>query len=88
MLTFNPNNSFEDGNFFMSKALHELNIHELAYVHLNTLHGLTILKDRTIFSSLHDLKENLQASLINKRTKNYTPLFTAFSILDLSLIHI
>ncbi|CCQ41562.1 hypothetical protein OU748_001101 [Yersinia enterocolitica] len=82
MLRFNPNIPFEAANFFSQKNLDELNVHELSYIHLNTLHGHASLKTTYVYSSLYSLKENLFSSFNNIRTKNYTPLFTAFSMLE------
>lgn len=82
MLRFDPMKPYENNNFYRNKHIHELNVHELAYIHLDTLHGSATLKDVMLFSSLNGLKENLSASYNNIRTGQYTPLLTSFAILD------
>jgi hypothetical protein len=79
----NSNPEGIDGHdFFVKKNSFELSIDELAYVHLDLVHGNVHLKNCILHSNIYDLLENLTASFNNFSTQQYTPLFISFSILD------
>lgn len=75
-------NGFDVDEYFENKSLHHLDVSELAYVHLDRIHGKLRLKNCTVYSSLYDLMETAQSSFNNNRTRIYTPLLSCFAILD------
>lgn len=75
-------NGFEVTEYFENKLLHDLDVSELAYAHLDRWHGKVTLKNCSISSSLYDLLETAQSSFNNNRTRIYTPLLSCFAILD------
>lgn len=75
-------NGFEVSNYFKEKALEDLNVSELSYIHLNRMHGKNRLSNCIVSSSLYDLIETAQSSFNNSRTRIYTPLLSCFAILD------
>ncbi|NDY91786.1 hypothetical protein [Ideonella livida] len=68
--------------YFQGKSLKDLDVSELAFIHLNINLGNQRLSDTTIYSSLYDLMQTSQASFNNVRTKAYTPLLSCFAMLD------
>jgi len=79
---FKHANGFELHAHFCSKNLDELSIEELAHIHLNRIHGRTIVKNAEISSSLYDLIETAQASAVNSRTRIYGSMLASFAVLD------
>ncbi len=75
-------NGFEVDDYFKNRSLHDLDVSELAYAHLDRVHGKVILGNGTVYSSLYDLMETAQSSFNNSRTRIYTPLLSCFAILD------
>jgi hypothetical protein len=75
-------NRLEIRKYFENKSLHDLDVSELAYIHLDRLHGKVELENCTIYSSLYDLMETAQSSFNNARTRIYTPLLSCFAIID------
>lgn len=73
------NNGSTIADYFSNKTLDELEVAELAYIHLN---GAATLSNYKVTSSLNDLMQTAQASLNNHRTRIYTPLLAYFAILD------
>lgn len=82
MLNFTPTIPANAFNFYHTKNIEELNIDELAYIHLSTTTSTTTLLNCSLSSSLYDLRETLIASFNNNRTNQYVPLMTSFAILD------
>ncbi|HHA2318059.1 TPA: hypothetical protein ACOEHO_001084 [Enterobacter ludwigii] len=82
MLNFTPATPTNAYNFYQNKDIENLNIYELAYVHLSTITSKTKLLKCFLSSSLYDLRETLIASFNNTRTNQYVPLMTSFAILD------
>lgn len=82
MLNFDPNTPYSYHEFFASKKVEELNVAELAYIHLNDTTDSLRLKNYRLTSSLHDLRDTLTASFSNSRTNQYVPLMTSFAMLD------
>lgn len=80
--TLKSKNRFEVGDYFRKKALADLDISELAYIHLDRLHGKMVLSNCIVYSSLYDLLETAQSSFYKDRTRIYTPLLSCFAILD------
>ncbi|WP_456024499.1 hypothetical protein [Pseudomonas protegens] len=75
-------NGFEVSEYFDKRALEDLEVSELAYIHLNLIHGKEHLSNCVVSSSLYDLMETASSSFNNNRTRIYTPLLSCFSILD------
>lgn len=73
---------FEVFNYFKNKKLEDLDVPELAYIHLDMMHGRVSLENCTVYSSLYDLIGTARASFNNVRTRIYTPLLSCFAILD------
>ncbi|HHQ4314438.1 TPA: hypothetical protein ACSP7Z_005161, partial [Serratia fonticola] len=82
MINFDTNNGMNEHCYLSNTNLHDLNIEELAYLHLKNLTGRFSLKNCRVASSLFDLSETLTASFNNNRTNQYVPLMTSFAILD------
>lgn len=82
MLNFIPTIPANAYYFYHTKNIEDLNIHELAYIHLSTITSKTKLLKCFLSSSLYDLRETLTASFNNTRTNQYVPLMTSFAILD------
>lgn len=81
MVSFNGLNGHDIYEYFIKKDLDELSVKELAYTHLEYYQS-TPLKNCRITSCLHELRETLSASFINRRTNQYVPLMISFAILD------
>ncbi|MDY4297025.1 MULTISPECIES: hypothetical protein [unclassified Xanthomonas] len=79
---FKSKNGFDTSEYFKSKTLEDLDVSELAYIHLDRLNGKTHLSNCIVSSSLYDLIETAQSSFNNRRTRIYTPLLSCFAILD------
>lgn len=75
-------NSVAVDDYFKTRSLSDLDVEELAYIHLDGLHGRATLSNCTVYSSLYDLMETAQSSFNNRRTRTYTPLLSCFAILD------
>lgn len=82
MLNFDPMKPYSNYNFFTDKNLDDLNVSELAYIHLYTTTDSIKIKNYDLSSSLKDLRETLSASFNNYRTNQYVPLMTSFAMLD------
>ncbi|MBV4503750.1 hypothetical protein HU751_002720 [Pseudomonas sp. BW13M1] len=68
--------------YYRGRLLSQLDISELAYVHLECSGVRIHVKNGVLSSSLYDLCQAVSASFNNVRTKQYVPLLGCFSILD------
>lgn len=75
-------NGLEISQYFRSKKLEELDISDLAYIHLGTSFEKTVLENCIISSSLYYLINTVRASFNTDRTRIYSPLLSLFAILD------
>ncbi|THJ36168.1 hypothetical protein E8K88_02575 [Lampropedia aestuarii] len=72
----------DSSRYFEEKALHDLEVSDLAFIHLDRILGFQRLSNCTLYTSLHDLMNTAQASFNNNRTRIYTPLLACFAVLD------
>lgn len=81
-IDFKNSNGIDISNYFGTKIISQLTIEELAYIHLDLMHGCQVLKSGRLSSGLYDLVETVTASFNNNRTRQYVPLLGSFAILD------